>query len=70
VVFARKRGLKTDVEIKAQSVTTDFPSALEENSMTNLLGCDMAKAAAHVPRGAAGACEGWLPVCRCYDAAL
>ena len=45
--FARKRGLRTDVRIAGQALTTDFPSTFESRDMIRLVGFDMAKAAAH-----------------------
>lgn len=44
--FARKHGLKADVAIKAQAMTTDGPSTFDEHSMIKLIGYDMAKEAA------------------------
>jgi acetyl-CoA acetyltransferase len=44
--FARKHGLKADIVIKAQSMTTDGPSLFEDHSMIKLIGYDMAKEAA------------------------
>lgn len=44
--FARKHGLDAAVEIKAQSMTTDFASSFEGNSMIRMVGYDMAKEAA------------------------
>jgi acetyl-CoA acetyltransferase len=44
--FARKRGLRTDVRIAGQALTTDFPSTFESRDMIRLVGFDMAQAAA------------------------
>ena len=44
--FARKKGLRTDVRISAQAMTTDFPSTFESRDMMKVVGYDMAKAAA------------------------
>ena len=44
--FAAKHGLNNAITIKAQSMTTDFPSTLEAHSLRKLVGVDMAKAAA------------------------
>jgi acetyl-CoA acyltransferase len=44
--FARKHGLDTSVAIKAQAMTTDFPSTFDERDMRKLVGYDMSKAAA------------------------
>jgi acetyl-CoA acetyltransferase len=45
--FARKRGLRTDVRIAAQSMVTDFPSTFESGDMMKVVGYDMAKTAAN-----------------------
>jgi len=44
--FAKKHGLRSDVRILAQAMTTDFPSSFEPASMIKMVGFDMAKAAA------------------------
>jgi acetyl-CoA acetyltransferase len=44
--FARKHGLRTDVVILAQSMTTDMPIAYEPPSMIQMVGFDMAQRAA------------------------
>ncbi|WP_019451426.1 lipid-transfer protein [Cupriavidus sp. BIS7] len=44
--FARRHGLRTDVFIRAQSMTTDTPSTFEARDMMSLVGYDMSKAAA------------------------
>ncbi|SDN88693.1 lipid-transfer protein [Pseudomonas jinjuensis] len=44
--FARKHGLRTDVAILAQSMTTDTPIAFEPKSMIQMVGFDMAQRAA------------------------
>jgi acetyl-CoA acyltransferase len=43
--FARKHGLRTDVAIGAQAMTTDTPASFD-GDLTRLVGYDMAKAAA------------------------
>ncbi|MNO95692.1 3-oxoadipyl-CoA/3-oxo-5,6-dehydrosuberyl-CoA thiolase [compost metagenome] len=40
--FARKHGLRTDVVILAQAMTTDSPAAFESRSMIEVVGFDMA----------------------------
>lgn len=52
--FARRHSLKADVEIKAQSLTTDFSSAFEEKSMIKMIGYDMTKIGARQVYEAAG----------------
>ncbi len=44
--FARKRGLRTDVVIAAQALTTDTPSTYDTKDMIRVVGFDMARAAA------------------------
>ncbi|MNJ18574.1 3-ketoacyl-CoA thiolase [compost metagenome] len=44
--FARKHGLRTDVAILAQALTTDKPIAFEPPSMIQMVGFDMAQRAA------------------------
>jgi acetyl-CoA acetyltransferase len=44
--FARKHGLRTDVVILAQSLTTDKPVCFESRSMIEVVGFDMAQRAA------------------------
>jgi sterol carrier protein 2 len=51
--YARKHGLRTDVAIKAQAMTTDTPSSFAGDPM-RLVGYDMSKAAAQQVYAAAG----------------
>ncbi|UVE17119.1 lipid-transfer protein [Pseudomonas sp. LS44] len=44
--FAKKHGLRTDVAIVAQSMTTDSPACFEKKSMIEVVGFDMAQRAA------------------------
>lgn len=44
--YAKKRGMRTDVRIAAQAMTTDVPATFEGHSMRRLVGCDMARDAA------------------------
>jgi acetyl-CoA acetyltransferase len=44
--FARKHGLRTDVAILAQALTTDSPKVFESRSMIEVVGFDMAQRAA------------------------
>ena len=44
--FARKRGLRTDVLIAGQALTTDTPSTYDARDMIRVVGFDMAQAAA------------------------
>jgi sterol carrier protein 2 len=52
--FARKHGLKANVAIKAQAMTTDFSSTFTNKSMMSIVGSDMAKAAAQQVYESAG----------------
>lgn len=44
--FAKKKGITNPVWIAAQTMTTDFPSSFEGQSMIKMIGYDMAKQAA------------------------
>ncbi len=44
--FAKRHGLRTDVFIAAQAMTTDKPDAFESHDMMNLVGYSMSEAAA------------------------
>jgi acetyl-CoA acetyltransferase len=52
--FARRNGLSTAVSIAAQAMTTDTPSTFAARDMMQLVGYDMAKAAARQVYAAAG----------------
>ena len=52
--FARKHGLDTRVSIRAQSMSTDFPSTFESHDMMRLVGFDMARDAAQKVYAQAG----------------
>ncbi|WP_033290707.1 lipid-transfer protein [Amycolatopsis jejuensis] len=65
--FARKHGLRTDVRIAAQAMTTDFPSTFENNDLTKLVGYDMAKAAAGQVYEAAGIAPEDIRVVELHD---
>ena len=52
--FAKKHGLRADVRIAGQSLTTDFPAALDSKDPIQLVGFDMAKAGAHAAYEQAG----------------
>ena len=45
--FAKKHGLRSDVKMTGQSMTTDFPSSFEGKTMMQIVGSDMSKAAAN-----------------------
>ncbi len=65
--FAAKHGLNNAISIKAQSMTTDFPSTLEEHSMRKLVGYDMSKAAADAVYEQAGIGPDEIQVCELHD---
>jgi acetyl-CoA acetyltransferase len=44
--YARKRGLRSDVFIAAQAMTTDRPSTFDANDMMRVVGYDMSREAA------------------------
>ncbi len=44
--FAKKHGLRSDVKMTGQSMTTDFPSSFEGKTMMQIVGSDMSQAAA------------------------
>ena len=52
--FARRHGLSTRVSIAAQAMTTDTPATFEAHDMMQLVGYDMARAAARQVYEAAG----------------
>ena len=45
--FTKKHGLRSDVKITGQSMTTDFPSSFEGITMMQIVGSDMSQAAAN-----------------------
>jgi acetyl-CoA acetyltransferase len=45
--FARRRGLRADVDIAAQAMTTDRRGTFDSNDMMRLVGYDMSREAAH-----------------------
>ena len=45
--FAKKQGLRSDVKMTGQSMTTDFPSSFEGKTMMQIVGSDMSQAAAN-----------------------
>ena len=65
--FARKHGIRTDVRIAAQSMTTDYPSTFESNDMMKVVGYDMAKAAANQVYEKAGVGPDDLDVVELHD---
>lgn len=52
--YARKHGLRADVAIAGQALTTDYCSTFDEHSMIKVVGYDMSKAAAQAVYAHAG----------------
>ncbi|HKY89822.1 MAG TPA: lipid-transfer protein [Nevskiaceae bacterium] len=65
--FARKHGLKADVAILAQAMTTDFTSTFSEGSMIKAVGYDMTAAAAKQVYEKAGVGPKDVNVCELHD---
>ena len=65
--FARKRGLKTDVYIAAQAMTTDRPGTFDSNDMMRLVGYDMSREAAQKVYAEAGIGPDDLDVVELHD---
>jgi len=65
--FAKRHGLKTDVTILGQAMTTDFSSTFEERSMIKAVGYDMSKAAAEAVYKQSGVGPEDIDVCELHD---
>jgi acetyl-CoA acetyltransferase len=65
--FAKQHGLRADVRIRAQSMTTDTPSTFDAGDMMQVVGSDMAKAAAKQVYEAAGIGPTDLDVVELHD---
>jgi acetyl-CoA acetyltransferase len=65
--FAKKHGLRTDVRILAQAMTTDYPSSFEPPSMIRMVGFDMARSAAQQVYEQAGVGPEDIRVCELHD---
>ena len=65
--FARRRGLRTDVRIAAQAMTTDRPSTFDSADMMRVVGYDMSREAARQVYEAAGVGPGDLDVVELHD---
>ena len=65
--FAQKHGLRRDVRIKAQAMTTDTPLTFEARDMREVVGFSMAKAAAQQVYDAAGVGPQDLDVVELHD---
>jgi len=65
--FARKHGLRTDVQILAQALTTDPPTAFAPPSMLSWVGSHMTRAAAGKVYEQAGVGPQDIDVCELHD---
>ncbi|MGE3067427.1 MAG: lipid-transfer protein [Hyphomicrobiaceae bacterium] len=65
--FAREHGMRSDVRIKAQAMTTDRTNTFSTRSMIDLVGSDMAKEAAGKVYSAAGVDPADIDVCELHD---
>ncbi len=65
--FASKHGLRKDVRIAAQAMTTDTPSTFTAGDMMQVVGFDMTRAAANKVYEAAGIGPGDLDVVELHD---
>jgi len=65
--FAQKHGISRPVYIAAQAMTTDFASSFEEQSMINMVGYDMTRAAASQVYNATGIAPEDIQVIELHD---
>ena len=65
--FARKHGLRTDVQILAQALTTDPPASFDPPSMLNYVGTHMTRSAANKVYEKAGIGPEDIDVCELHD---
>ena len=65
--FARRRGLRADVHIAAQAMTTDRPGTFDGGDMMRLVGYDMSREAAHKVYEQAGIGPADLDVVELHD---
>lgn len=65
--FARRRGLGASVAVRAQAMTTDFPSSFDERSMIKVVGADLTAAAADKVYREAGVGPEDIDVCELHD---
>ncbi len=65
--FARQHGLRTDVTIAAQAMTTDFSSTFEAKDMMQVVGFDLARDAAQQVYAAAGVGPNEVDVVELHD---
>jgi acetyl-CoA acetyltransferase len=65
--FAKKHGLRADVHIAAQAMTTDRPSTFDADDMMRLVGYDMSREAANKVYAQSGCGPGDLDVVELHD---
>ncbi len=65
--FARRHGLRRDVRIAAQAMTTDRPGSFDDGSMMKLVGSEMAREAAQRVYADAGVDPADIRVCELHD---
>jgi sterol carrier protein 2 len=65
--FAKKHGIKAEVAILGQALTTDFASTFNSDSMIKAVGYDMSKAAADVVYQQSGFGPQDIDVCELHD---
>ena len=65
--FAKRHGLRTDVSILAQAITTDTPDAFEPASMIEIVGSGMTRSAAWQVYDKAGVGPEDIRVCELHD---
>lgn len=65
--YARRHGLRTDVRIKAQAMTTDRAGTFANRSMIDLVGAEMARDAATAVYTRAGVDPKDIDVCELHD---
>ena len=65
--FAKQHGLRTDVRILAQAMTTDRESTFQRRSMISLVGADMVREAVARVYGQAGVGPEDIDVCELHD---
>ncbi|MGA7816423.1 lipid-transfer protein [Caballeronia sp.] len=65
--FAKKHNIRTDVQILAQSMTTDSPATFEKRSAIELVGFSMAREAARQVYEKAGVSPSDIKVCELHD---
>jgi acetyl-CoA acyltransferase len=65
--FARRHGLRTDVAIRAQAMTTDTPEVFHERDMLKVVGYDLSRNAAAQVYEASGVDPRDIPVVELHD---